>query len=104
MAPSTLRHPDRAPTHPGAVLREDAIPATGKSKAEIARLLGVSRQGLYEILNERQGVTPAVAVRLGKLFGNGPGLWLRMQQVHDLWHAERDLKDEIATIPTLTAA
>jgi DNA-binding XRE family transcriptional regulator len=53
------------------MLGEIAIPATGKSKAEIARLLGISRQTLYDILNLKQPVTPAVAVRLGKLFGDG---------------------------------
>jgi addiction module HigA family antidote len=98
------RDPNRPRTHPGALLREDVIPATGKSKTEIARLLGISRQALYDILNEKQGVTPAVAVRLGKLFGNGPALWLNMQQSYDLWHAERALRDEIKSIPTLTAA
>jgi len=67
------RNQDRCPTHPGALLREDVIPATGKTKAEIARLLGISRQHLYDVLRERKPVSPAVAVRLGKLFGDGAG-------------------------------
>lgn len=104
MAVDSLRHPDLRPVHPGEILREDLIPATGKTKVEIATMLGISRQTLYDLLNERQAVTPAVAVRLGKLFGNGPALWLRMQQAYDLWHAERTLKDEIEAMPTLTAA
>src|SRR6201988_3945708 len=74
----TKRNPDRCPTHPGALLREDVIPATGKTKAEIAALLGISRQHLYDILGERKPVSPAVAVRLGKLFGAGAGVWVRM--------------------------
>lgn len=49
------RHPGRCPTHPGALLLEDMIPATGRSKAEIAQLLGISRQHLYGILRERNG-------------------------------------------------
>ena len=57
------RNPDRCPTHPGALLKEDVIPATGKTKAEIARLLGISRQHLHDILRERKPVSPAVAVR-----------------------------------------
>ena len=57
------RNPDRCPTHPGALLREDVIPATGRTKAEIAQLLGVSRQHLYDILRERKPVSPAMAVR-----------------------------------------
>jgi antitoxin HigA-1 len=104
MVRKTLRHHDIKPVHPGEMLREDVIPATGKSKVEIASLLGVSRQTLYDILRERQSVTPALAVRLGKLFGNGPELWLNMQQAHDLWHAERELKDELSKMQTLSAA
>src|SRR6266700_118210 len=56
MAHVTKRNPDRCPTHPGALLREDVIPATGKTKAEIAQLLGISRQHLYDILRERKPV------------------------------------------------
>lgn len=104
MAAGTLRHPEIAPSHPGELLAEIVIPATGKSKAEIARLLGVSRQSLYDILRGKQGVTPGIAIRLGKLFGNGPVLWLNMQQAHDLWHVERALRDEVQAIPTLKAA
>ena len=63
------RDPNRCPTHPGELLREDVIPATGKTKSEIAALFGISRQHLYDILEERKPVSPAVAVRLGKLFG-----------------------------------
>ncbi|MDU0343163.1 HigA family addiction module antitoxin [Bosea rubneri] len=96
------RSRDRAPTHPGALLREDIIPATGKPKTEIARLLGISRQHLHDILSEEKSVTPAVAVRLGKLFGNGTGLWVRMQGAYDTWRAERDI--DVSKIPTLTAA
>ena len=57
------RHAGRCPTHPGALLREDVIPATGRTKTEIAQLLGISRQHLYDILRERKPVSPAVAVR-----------------------------------------
>ena len=64
MAHVTKRNPDRCPTHPGALLREDVIPATGKTKAEIAQLLGISRQHLYDILREHKPVSPSVAVRL----------------------------------------
>jgi antitoxin HigA-1 len=100
----TRRHRDVEPAHPGEILAEIAIPATAKSKVEIAKLLGISRQSLYDILGKRQSVTPKVAVRLGKLFGDGPGVWLRMQQAHDLWHAERALAEEVKAIPTLKAA
>jgi addiction module HigA family antidote len=88
------------PSHPGEHLREIVLPALGRPKAEIARLLGISRQTLYDILAERQPVTPAMALRIGKLCGNGPDL----QRAFDLEAAERELADEIAKIPTLTAA
>jgi addiction module HigA family antidote len=70
--------------HPGELLREDVLPAVGRSKAEIARLLGVSRQTLYDILAERSPVTPSMALRLVKLCGNGPALWLNLQGHYDL--------------------
>jgi addiction module HigA family antidote len=99
MAQVAKRNTRRCPTHPGALLREDVIPATGRSKTEIAQLLGISRQHLYDILRERKPVSPAVAVRLGKLFGDGAGIWVRMQAVYDTWQAER--KEDVSKIPTL---
>jgi antitoxin HigA-1 len=101
MAQVAKRNPDRCPSHPGALLREDVIPATGRTKAEIAQLLGISRQHLYDILRERKPVSPAVAVRLGKLFGDGAGVWVRMQAAYDTRHAERN--EDVSKIPTLRA-
>jgi len=101
MAHAAKRNPARCPTHPGALLREDMIPATGRNKSEIARLLGISRQHLYDILRERKPVSPAVAVRLGKLFGDGAAVWVRMQGAYDTWQAER--KEDVSKIPTLRA-
>lgn len=92
------------PMHPGELLREDVLPALKKSKSEIAKLLGVSRQTLYDILDERQPVTAAMALRLGKLCGNGPELWLNLQKRHDLARLESEMGKEIAKIPTLVAA
>jgi len=92
------------PMHPGEMLREEVLPALGKSKTEIARLLGISRQTLYDILDEKQPVTPGMALRIGKLLGNGPGLWINLQRAYDLAVAERELAAEIKKIPTLTAA
>jgi addiction module HigA family antidote len=94
----------RPPTHPGAVLREDVLPALGISVSAAAETLHISRQMLHRILSETAAITPEMAVRIGKLCGNGPHVWLAMQQAHDLWHAERDLAEQIARIPTLHPA
>lgn len=102
MAYAAKRDPNRCPAHPGALLREDVIPATGKSVAAIAQLLGISRQHLYDILAERKPVSPNVAVRLGKLFGDGASIWTRMQAAYDTWHAEREV--DVRDIPALAMA
>ena len=96
--------PRRKPTHPGELLREDVLPALRISVSEAARKLRVSRQTLHRILAGGAGVTPDMALRLGKFCGNGPGLWLRMQQAYDLWHAEQRLAKELTKIPTAPAA
>lgn len=102
MASDTTRHPSIEPAHPGELLAEITIPATGLSKTEIARRLGVSRQTLYDVLSKKQPVTPALAVRLGKLFGDGAGIWIRMQSAHDTWRAEREV--DVSGIETLEIA
>jgi len=104
MAEKVLRRdPNRQPTHPGELLREEVLPAIGEPVMAVAKKLGVTRQHLHRILAEKAPVTPDMAVRLGKFCGNGPGLWLRMQQAYDLWHAERALKKVVAKIPTAKA-
>ncbi len=90
--------------HPGALLRADVLPALGKTRTAIAGLLGISRQTLHDILSDKQPVTPAMALRLGKLCGNGPDLWLNLQHKHDLHAARIALGAEIDRIPTLAAA
>jgi antitoxin HigA-1 len=97
------RDPKRRPMHPGVLLRDDVLPALGKDKKEIARLLGVTRQTLHNILREKQPVTAAMALRLGKLCGNGPTLWLNLQRDVDLWQQKRRLSKAIERIPTLHA-
>lgn len=94
----------RRPTHPGALLREDVLPVLRISVTEAARQLGVTRQTLHRIIAEKTSITPAMAARLGRFCGNGPGLWLRMQQACDLWQAERDLGAELERIPVHRAS
>jgi addiction module HigA family antidote len=101
MVYAAKRGKNRCPTHPGALLRDEIILATGRTKSEIAGLLGISRQHLYDILQEKKPVSTAVAVRLGKLFGDGAGIWTRMQGAYDTWHAERT--EDVSHIPTIKA-
>ena len=88
----------RPPTHPGEVIREDVLPALGLSVSEAARRLGVSRQQLHRILACTHPITTEMALRIGKFAGNGPGVWLRMQQAHDLWYAEQRIKRDLSKI------
>ncbi|EJW13584.1 HigA protein (antitoxin to HigB) [Rhodovulum sp. PH10] len=104
MADRIRRHASIAPTHPGTILRDDVLPALSLTVTEAAERLGVSRQTLHRILAGKAAVTPEMALRIGKFCGNGPGLWLRMQADHDLWHAERAMADELARIKTEHAA
>ena len=97
---SARGEPRREPTHPGAILRDDVLPALNLGVSETARQLRVTRQTLHRIMAGRTAVSPEMAVRLGKFCGNGPDLWLRMQAAFDLWHAERRLKDELRAIPS----
>ena len=91
----------RPPTHPGEILREDVLPDLRMSVADAAKRLGISRQTLYRILNGDTAITPEMAVRIGKFCGNGPNLWLAMQNEFDLYHAKRKLAGVIERIPTV---
>jgi addiction module HigA family antidote len=105
MVEYTVRcRPSWRPSHPGELLRNEILPALHLTVKDAAANLGVSRQTLHAILSEKSAVTPEMAVRLGKLCGDGPGIWLRMQQAHELWQAERDLADVVKKIPTLQSA
>lgn len=94
---------NRPPTHPGEVLREDVLPALKLSVSAAARTLGISRQTLHAILKGRSGITPEMAARIGKMCGNGPRIWLDVQNEYDLWHAERRIAEELKRIPKLAA-
>ena len=86
---NTRRYKKRAPTHPGALRRAVVLPGLGITQAEFADRLEVSHRTVSEILHERRPITPDMAIRLGKLLGNGAGLWLRMQQAVDVWTLQR---------------
>lgn len=87
---AATRKRDRCPSHPG-VLLHDVLENIDLTKQEVARRLAISRQQLHDIMTARKPVSPAVAVKIGALLGNGGGLWLRMQAAYDLWHAEQEI-------------
>jgi addiction module HigA family antidote len=90
--------------HPGELLREDVVPGLGIKIAPLARMLGVSRQHLHAILREEAPVSASLALKLGKLCGNGPTLWLNLQRDHDLQKLAVEMKDELDAIPTVRVA
>lgn len=98
----SLRNTDRRPTHPGAILREDVLPHLRMTQKEFADRLGVSRLTVSDVLHEKRPVTADMAMRLGRLLGNGPEIWLRMQQAVDIWELER--RGGYEQIETLKAA
>ena len=92
------------PTHPGEMLREDYLPDYGLTVSSFAKALGVSRQTVNELLRERRAVSPEMALRLSRLFGNSAEFWLNVQREVDLWKASRNIKKKIGRIKPLTAA
>lgn len=92
------------PTHPGEMLREDFLPDYGLSVSTFAAAIGVSRQTVNELLRERRALTPTMALRFGRLFGNTPEFWLNAQRAVDLWEAARESRKKLESITPLTAA
>ena len=80
----------RAPTHPGAILREDVLPALRMSQQEFADRLGVSRVTVNTFLQERRDLSAELAARIAKLLGHTPESWIRMQEALDLWRIAQD--------------
>jgi addiction module HigA family antidote len=92
------------PTHPGEMLREDLPPDYGLTVSSLAEALDVSRQTINELLRERRAVSPAMALRLSRVFGNTPEFWLNAQRAVDLWEANRALKAKVHRIKPLSIA
>ncbi len=92
------------PTHPGEMLREDFLPDHGLSASSFAAALRVSRQTVSELLRERRAVSPEMALRLARLFGNTPEFWMNAQRAVDLWDAARSIRNSIEKIAPLNAA
>ncbi len=92
------------PTHPGAILCEDFLPDYELTVVAFARALGVSRQSVHELLRERRAVSPEMALRLARLFGNSAEFWLNAQREVDLWEAQRAAKAKLRRIKPLRIA
>jgi addiction module HigA family antidote len=94
----------RPPIHPGIIFAEEVMPELRRHRkiGEIATLLGVSRQTLHRVMVGDIAISPEMAVRLGKLCGNGPGIWIRLQGRYDTWEVARRLGKQIEKIPTLS--
>ena len=92
------------PTHPGEMLREDFMPDYGLNTASLAAALDVSRQTINELLRERRSITPVMALRLSRLFGNSPEFWLNAQHARDIWESEQRYQKELNRIHPLNAA
>ena len=86
------------------MLREDFMRDYGLTAAILAKKIGVSRQTVNELLRERRAITPGMALRLSRLFGNTPEFWLNAQRAVDLWEAARAMRGEIMKISPLRAA
>lgn len=94
----------RRPTHPGEMLREDFLLDYDLTVTGLAEAIGVSRQSVNELLRERRAVSPEMALRLARLFGNSPEFWLNSQRAVDLWDAAQEIKKDVARIRPLSAA
>ena len=94
----------RRPTHPGEMLREDFMPDFELSVSDLARDIGVSRQSVNELLRERRAISPEMALRLARLFGNSAEFRLNAQRAVDLWTAEQAIREDLRKISTLSAA
>jgi len=82
--------PMKSPVHPGRIVRHDCLEPLGLSVTRGAKVLGVSRQALNNIVNGKSGISPEMAIRLTKAFGSTPETWLRMQVAYDLAAARRN--------------
>lgn len=90
----------RTPAHPGVILQQK-LKQLGCSKAEVSRLIKLSRQTLYDIIAGRQSIGPSVALRIGKLTGTSAEMWLDLQQAYNLAVARQKDAELLATIPAL---
>jgi antitoxin HigA-1 len=80
------------PVHPGEIIKQDILPSVGLSVTAAAKALGVSRQMLHDILAERKPLSAVMCLKVSRLFGGTPELWMRLQAAYDLKKAAQDKK------------
>jgi addiction module HigA family antidote len=104
MAIANTKKREIPPTHPGEMIREDFMPDFNLNATSMAAALGVSRQTINELLREHRAITPIMALRLSRLFGNSPEFWLNAQHARDLWDSQQRFGKELSQIQPLSAA
>jgi len=80
------------PIHPGGTVKEDILPSVGLSITAAAKALGVSRQMLHDILAQRRPMSAVMCLRVARLFGGSPEVWMRLQAAYDLKQAQQNKK------------
>jgi antitoxin HigA-1 len=104
MSITNVKRKEIRPIHPGEMLREDFMADYGLTVSSLADALGVSRQTVNELIREKRSVSPTMALRVSKLFGNSAEFWLNAQRAVDLWDAEEAAGSEIERIEPLVLA
>ena len=94
----------RRPTNPGEMIRDDFLPNYHLTVAGLAEAAGVSRQSVNELLRARRAVSPEMALRLGRLFGNSPEFWMNAQRAVDLYDVAQRLNGDVGRIKPLRVA
>jgi addiction module HigA family antidote len=95
----------KKPVHPGRIVRHDCLEPLGLSVTDAAKILGVTRQALNNVINEKSGISPVMAIRLAKAFGSTPDTWVRMQAAFDLALAlEHEGKIQVTRYKPMPAA
>jgi len=94
-----MREQTRKPTHPGVLILEDIIKPLGLSITEAAEYLGVTRKTLSMLVNEKQGLSIEMALRIAIATNTTPESWIRMQENLDLWEARQHLPKNVKVFP-----
>ena len=81
------------PAHPGEILKDLCLEPLNLTVTEVAKMLGVARKTLSELVNGKTGMSPEMAIRLSKAFKTTPEFWMNLQQQYDLWHAQQKMGD-----------